>query len=331
MFSIPMSVSGGKPARSAPSGTIYFEFGIEDPLVTVNPLASMNADGSDKTLLPLDISSWAQPSYLLHEDIRWFLDFSPIAGEFLPDGSQRTRLEATSEDGLVTLPLFEDPSLWLGTYKWSKDDSFISFAAVEWDLAADPPELIGSALYIMPIAFDEAGPFADGAPFRVAADPETNSAGAALRRPVVGLHDWSPENDAMTYNRRGDIYVLDLISQQSRLLVSDASYPNWSPVGSKICFRVAEFDHRSRIQIQTIDAYDTDGTTRETIVESDLSLESPQWSPSGEHIAYILRVNEWRGNKFHQDQDLYVVGADGRGKTNLTDDIEEWPYSPSWR
>jgi Tol biopolymer transport system component len=59
------------------------------------------------------------------------------------------------------------------------------------------------------------------------------------------------------------------------------------------------------------------------LILEDLNLQPhcPEWSPDGNHIAYI----SWLDSDF----EIYITDVDGNNITNLTDN-EGWDTNPNW-
>jgi TolB protein len=86
---------------------------------------------------------------------------------------------------------------------------------------------------------------------------------------------------------------------------SDVSLaPDWSPDGERIVY-----DAVQGLQVQSVD-----GTVSYQITD-DARDASPVWSPNGEQIAFARRQ--------HDHWEIYVVDADGRNPTRLTETPEQ--------
>jgi len=133
---------------------------------------------------------------------------------------------------------------------------------------------------------------------------------------------WSPDGNwiAFASDRAGnfDIYVVHPDGTGLRKLTSNTcedTEPAWSPDGSQIVFtsRRGGFPH--------VWMMSANGTAQRKLLKS--TGWSPAWSPDGQTIAY---VNDTGGS----DDDIYIVGVNGNGATQLTDNVGIDDDSPTW-
>lgn len=88
------------------------------------------------------------------------------------------------------------------------------------------------------------------------------------------------------------------------------SEPQFSPDGSSIVFTRVKSLRRSAIHRVNID-----GTGLERLTRWRLNTSNPDWSPDGQSIAFDSGDAMRPGSK----ADIYVIRADGSGRTRLTD------------
>lgn len=158
-----------------------------------------------------------------------------------------------------------------------------------------------------------------------------NADGSGVKRLTGGGRDylprWSPDGRQIVFTRvvRGRHSIWKMARDgrgPSRLTHGDPmdANPSWSPDGRRIAFnRIA--DNHDGIVVM-----DADGSRQRVLVRggTDLFLSSPAWSPDGKRIAYGEAP---LGTEFAAD--LWVVGADGKGKVRLTRG-SRINSSPSW-
>jgi TolB protein len=131
--------------------------------------------------------------------------------------------------------------------------------------------------------------------------------------------NWSPDGQYIVYasqketDRTWRLYVADALGRENEVLKHEDGQvvygedPAWSPDGSKIVYR----GHDARMNNRGLYIINNDGSNAWQLTE-DPSDTSPDWSPRGDHIAFMSHRN---GN-----WDLYVIESDGSGLKPLTTD-----------
>lgn len=133
---------------------------------------------------------------------------------------------------------------------------------------------------------------------------------------------WSPDGRRIAFIKEeegkrgigeaGELWVLGIeTGDADRMLEGPAWSPDWSPDGARIAY-VSNTDTGSRISVFDIDA----GEVR------DLGPGYfPRWSPDGVRIAFVADGVD--------GQELFLVGATGDGREQLTDHPQRVVY-PLW-
>ncbi len=183
-------------------------------------------------------------------------------------------------------------------------------------------------------------------------DPEiyaTDAEGARSRR-LTAFHAedwaplWSPGGDRLAFvsSREGAEHVFLMApsgADQRRLTAGrapadaeraparppgpgvDEGEVAWAPSGRRIAFRARQPDGKT-----TLRAFDLDEGRVSDLTEGAFHDGAPAWSPDGRHLAF---VSDRDG-----DVELYVMRADGSGKTRLThapgaDWLPRWVAAPA--
>jgi Tol biopolymer transport system component len=122
-----------------------------------------------------------------------------------------------------------------------------------------------------------------------------------------------------------EIWILDLVSRRLRDLSeaprSNEWSPAWSPDGSQIAF---SSDRGGSPHVYVMDP---DGSNVRRL--SDGWGEYPAWSPDGSAIAYASYMGGTTpfGDP---DYDVFVMGANGHGARDLTNDPNAYDMYPTW-
>jgi TolB protein len=136
---------------------------------------------------------------------------------------------------------------------------------------------------------------------------------------------WSPEGKEIAFSGAGEKkYIVNADGTELRDLMPDvqdhiSSY-SWSPKGEKIAF--AAVHYRGELDLIDIDA---DGTGKTNLTSTKTIIEDePSWSPDGKQIAFT-RAD---AGDFFVDQDVYVMNADGTGRTRLANNASSPSFAP---
>jgi TolB protein len=133
-----------------------------------------------------------------------------------------------------------------------------------------------------------------------------------------------PGTIAFTSTRDGnaEVYVMRLdgthVEDLTRNLAQDGQ-PAWSPDGAQIAF-VSTRDGNAGIYIMR-----ADGSAQRRVTRSAANDSAPVWSPDGRKIAFMCTVASPR-----IVTEICVVGADGRGRRELTTPAEGDNLYPQW-
>ena len=123
---------------------------------------------------------------------------------------------------------------------------------------------------------------------------------------------WSPDGSQIAFcalSRRFhlDLFVVHSDGTSLTKIANGACDPSWSPLGASIA--VTSFD--PNLVVLGIDTMAPDGTGRSTLTSSDRDV-SPDWSPDASTLVFSHRFH-------HHQSDLFLIGADGNGRTRLTE------------
>jgi len=312
------------------SGTIYFRK-VFDP---DGRLWSMNADGSDKSLLPRGVRG--EPSHRLHGNYRWFLDVRDIPGQSCPDGGQRRELFAVRSDGL-TVQLSDQPDLEPSpiTPRWPvhTEDQAISWVARRWD---NTGRVVEGGIYLASIALGDNGQVVGLT--EQPREPVVRLELALVQdfdpwwrtcAPDIRSHDWSPDGAAVVYDStKSELCITELpTGWTTRAIAVPACSPVWSPNGKQIAFKI----YRPSGEIATIrpDGSDLKIVTVRSSGEW-ASVTTPTWSPTGGHLAY-RQLSPQKPVELPPDTDVFRAAADGHAPINLTADVDTFVSPIAWR
>jgi len=319
------------PIAESPPGTIYCcGWPWHD-----NRLWQMSA--GDGTLRPLPEGVWGEPSRQLHAGHRWFADVRPIEGQTYPDGGTRRELFASCDDGqVVRLTDMPDVEPMPGSPRWPThaQDCAISWIGRRWDPQG---RIVEQGIYTIAVRYDPQERIARssepiGPPVVSLPLVTVSDAGSWWRTaaPDVDSYDWSPDGYTIAFTSfHGRLCVADLKTGETKTLtMRPALNPSWSPDGRVIVFKIRE-------PLAGIAVISGNGGDIERIFGgaecAPFAVDSPQWSPSGNSVAFGYLTGRDRKPEHPVSMDLVVVNMANTGTTNLTAGVSESLAPIAWR
>ena len=311
------------------TGTIYYLMKDNAGDIT---FWNMDADGGNKAEFT---DSWpGSLSLNQHDGSYWFVYFEELTTTHYGDIYQ-TELWAVRADGTGDpIDLWDDPSMvyidgWNGDICWMTDDAYISW--VTWKLDENG-DIYDPGIYTASMSWGDDDDTPElGTPEKVhdlgTYDYDTGDVRAAGCSPI-----WSPDGALLLY------WSYDT----GRMLVDfsdpdDPDYPKetsfgyngeaaFSPDGTRIAVTV---DSESLVVM------DIDGSNEKTIASVKSTkylwrnLQFIHWSPDSAYITYGSLTINWPD----MDCDVYIIGADGSGRTALTRTTTtcDWYVPLEWR
>jgi len=325
---------GGGGPRSTPESTIYYYGNF--PGWNGNPSISMNADGSNKTVL--GSGGWSdifgEPSINLHNNHRWFVKVrsmrdptpeDPINYLEYPDGSHRYQLITmrddcnptafTPETGAVLLD--GDPAFQLmGGTHWLLGDDFISVVARRWSSGDPGATVVEGGIYVLPLVFAADGtiiglgelPTTPTIPLPLVPYDGPNYDGVEHPRPDVNIYSWAPTASKYVYQKLGDpygVWVADVDGTEKMISSHPGHNPQWSPDGHTIAYGAGG----GLVTIMP----NGNGLTWILQPTSEWEFYYAYWSPDSNYLVFTGQ------SKLEYNHDIFKCHVSGLLLENLTD------------
>ncbi|MFC1596541.1 hypothetical protein ACFL5Q_01155 [Planctomycetota bacterium] len=277
---------GGGGDSITATGVVYYYYTPD--------LISMDADGTNKTLVGLDIGS-AIPSIAEHNDMRWFLQ-----GYF--------DLYVTSADN-TTVTLYTAPDdATIAAMRWISDPVGGADAYVSWyEVPVGSTDMTDGTLVRAPVIYSTDGDITG-----------LDLTSAEYYFGTSWDYDWSPDGTFVVYRDENELWTYNTFTDEHDILPTTVSnQPRWSPDGTRIAYG-ASADNWTTIETVDLDALSI------TVVAKAKNrgvngkfVSRPSWSPDGEFILY--RHVDASGYDWYYD--IMRCTHDGQSPTNLTADV----------
>ncbi len=284
---------------------IAFESGREGD----SDIYLVNPDGSDLQRLTKGKNAW-EPDW--SPDRSKILFASTLHGGeeevyvMDADGSNAHRLTHTPGEGT---------SSWAAD--WSPDGKQIAFTS---NRDGSPEGWDGNDIYVMD---------ADGSNIRRLTREDGDDGSSA----------WSPDGRTLAFmssrddRSRSEIYVMTVDGSRVWRLTHDnrsAARPAWSPDGERIAFMSTRSNRKQAYDGDEFEIYvmDADGANIQRLTHRPGPDGLPDWSPDGSEIVFAFYGEGNTGTG--EDVGLYVIGADGTNRRQLTAGSGLWSGHPNW-
>jgi TolB protein len=132
---------------------------------------------------------------------------------------------------------------------------------------------------------------------------------------------WSPDGSKIVYQNdlNGKLYRMNADGSDATAISTGPDFAaSYSPDGSKIAFT------RVVAGVPQIMVMNADGTSPVQLTTVETNFD-PSWSPDGTRIAFTHQ-----GPAPANNNDIYVMNANGTGVVNLTNTTDAFEVSPAW-
>lgn len=234
------------------------------------------------------------------------------------DGSERRRVYDVTKQSGLDLTLVKRGLAGAFFPVWSPDGEWIVFGVGEWFTQRGK----GRAK-LMRVKRDGSGleQLTDDSVFN-AGFPSYSADGKEV---VFRIANQDPSSASL-----GGLAVLNLDTRQIRRITSGYdNMPIWSPDGSRILFNRGVRNPDSIWSNFDLYTVRPDGTDLRRLTDHPASDGHPVWTPDGKQILYNSGQAGYRDEACHYDStfqpygQLFVMGADGSNKRQITDSIWE--------
>lgn len=137
---------------------------------------------------------------------------------------------------------------------------------------------------------------------------------------------FSPDGKQLVYCSHGaqsgqwELVVVDIDNPATKRFIGYGLLPNWSPVENKIVFQRSRERGTRWFSVWTLDYVNGEGVRpTEIAASSNAAAITPNWSPDGKRLVFCTVMDPSSDTQSRPRQaDVWIIAADGTGRTNLT-------------